>query len=122
MKKCSSNALRRSLTRSVFARACVYDDTRWCGEMFDATEVPKHEVGFVDEECVLFELKQLSSSRKLRDEKRAKSGGAGKQKEEKKEKKEKKEKRKEEKTEKSSSERSVDANGTRKKKRKLSCE
>ena len=28
-----------------------------CGEIFDATEVPKEEVSFVDEECVLFELK-----------------------------------------------------------------
>lgn len=28
-----------------------------CGQLFDTTEVPKDEVGFVDEECVLFELK-----------------------------------------------------------------
>ena len=33
-----------------------------CGELFDATEVSKGEVAFVDEECVLFELKLRDTS------------------------------------------------------------
>ena len=63
-----------------------------CGELFDATEVPKHEVGFVDEECVLFELRYRKAGSRKR--------GTGDDEEEKEEKKKKKkEKNKEKKKE-----------------------